>query len=68
MTDADLQYRRFKDLLARDLVARQDFDTAVARYDKAKAGVAQAKARIKVSQAGLANAQAALEYSYIRSP
>jgi RND family efflux transporter MFP subunit len=68
LTDADLQYRRFKDLLARDLVARQDFDTAVARYDKAKAGVAQAKARIKVSQAGLANAQAALEYSYIRSP
>ncbi|MBM4294372.1 MAG: efflux RND transporter periplasmic adaptor subunit [Deltaproteobacteria bacterium] len=68
LTDANLQHRRFKDLVARDLVARQDYDTAVARYDKAKAGVAQARARIKVSQAALANAQASLEYSYIRSP
>jgi len=68
LNDATLQYRRYKDLVARDLVARQDFDTAVARYDKAKAGVALAQARIKVSQAALANAQASLEYSYIRGP
>lgn len=68
LTDATLQYRRFKDLVARDLVSRQDYDTAVARYDKAKAGVALAQARIRVTQAALANAQAALEYSYIRSP
>ena len=66
--DARLQYRRFKTLVEKDLVARQDFDTAVARADKAKAGVAAAQARIAVARAALANAQAALEYTYIRSP
>ena len=68
LVDAELQYQRFKTLVEKDLVARQDFDTAVARYDKAKAGVASAQAHIKVMQASLANAQAALEYTYIRSP
>ena len=68
LADAALQHRRYKDLVAKDLVARQDYDTAVARHDKAKAGVASARARIKSAQAGLANAQVALEYSYIRSP
>jgi HlyD family secretion protein len=68
LVDARLQYRRYKTLVAQDLIARQDFDTAVARYDKAKAGVAAAQARIKVARAGLANAQASLDYSYIRSP
>ena len=68
LNDANLQYQRFKTLLARDLVARQDYDTATARRDKAAAGVAAAQARIRASQASLANAQAAVEYSYIRSP
>ena len=66
--DAGLQYRRYKTLVTQDLVAKQDFDTADARYKKAQAGVAAAQARIKVAQAGLANAQAALEYTYIRAP
>jgi len=68
LTDARLQYDRYKTLVAKDLVARQDYDTAVARLDKAKAGVAAARAHIKTTQAALANAQAAVEYSYIRSP
>jgi RND family efflux transporter MFP subunit len=68
LIDARLQFDRFKTLLARDLVARQDYDTAVARRDKAAANVAAAQARIMASRAALANAQAAVEYSYIRSP
>lgn len=68
LDDATLQHRRYKDLVARDLVARQDYDSALARYQKAQAGVASARAKIKTSQAALANAQAALEYTYIRSP
>ena len=68
LTDAKLQYDRFKTLVRQDLVARQDFDSAAARYQKAQAQVANAQAQIRASQAGLANAQAALEYSYIRSP
>jgi RND family efflux transporter MFP subunit len=68
LTDARLQYDRFKTLVKQDLVARQDFDSAAARYQKAQAQVANSQAQIRASQAGLANAQAALEYSYIRSP
>jgi RND family efflux transporter MFP subunit len=68
LNDARLQYERYGHLVKQDLVARQDYDSAVARYDKAKAALAAAAARIKVSQANLANAQAALEYTYIRSP
>jgi RND family efflux transporter MFP subunit len=65
---SSLQYQRYKSLWEQDLVARQDYDTALAKYQKAQAGVADAQARIKVSQAGLANAEASLEYTYIRSP
>jgi len=68
LVDARLQYQRYKTLVDQDLIPKQDFDTAVARYDKAKAGVAAAQARIKVAQAGLANTRASLEYSYIRGP
>lgn len=68
LTDAKLQYERFQTLVKQDLVARQEFDSAVARYHKAQAQVANARALIRANQAGLANAQAALEYSYIRSP
>jgi HlyD family secretion protein len=67
-TDAELQYQRYRTLRAKDLVAQQDLDTAVARYDKAKAGVGGAQARINVAKANLASAQASLEYTYIRSP
>ncbi|MCX5893932.1 MAG: efflux RND transporter periplasmic adaptor subunit, partial [Deltaproteobacteria bacterium] len=68
LVDAELQHKRYKTLVEKDLVARQDFDTAVARYKKAQAGVSSAQAHIKVAQAAEANAQASLEYSYIRSP
>jgi RND family efflux transporter MFP subunit len=68
LVDARLQYERFKTLVQQDLVARQDFDSALARYQKAQAQVAGAQAQIRASQANLANTQAALEYSYIRSP
>jgi len=68
LTDAKLQYQRFKTLVDQDLISRQDFDIAVARYKKGKAGVLSARARILTAQAGLAEAQAALGYSYIRSP
>ncbi|MFZ2089498.1 MAG: efflux RND transporter periplasmic adaptor subunit, partial [Desulfobaccales bacterium] len=68
LTDAQLQYQRFKTLVGQDLVSRQDFDIADARLKKARAGVASAQARIRTAQAALAETQAALGYSYIRSP
>ena len=66
--DAELQYQRTKTLVRQDLISRQDYDIAEARYKKAQAGVASAQAAIRTAQAGQAEAQAALEYSYIRSP
>jgi RND family efflux transporter MFP subunit len=68
LTDARLQYERFKTLVQQDLVARQDYDAATARHQKAQAQVAGAQALIHVYQAALANAQATLEFTYIRSP
>jgi RND family efflux transporter MFP subunit len=68
LTDARLHYQRMKNLLRQDLVSREDYDVAEARYKKAQAGVASAQAAIRTAQAGLAEAQASLEYSYIRSP
>jgi RND family efflux transporter MFP subunit len=68
LTDARLQYERFQTLVRQDLVPRQDYDAAAARYQKAQAQVAGAQAQIRVSQAALANAQATLEFTYIRSP
>ena len=68
LTDAALQYRRYKTLVAQDLISRQDYDAAEARYKKAKAAMRSAQAHIRTVQAALAQAQASLEYSYIRSP
>jgi RND family efflux transporter MFP subunit len=68
LTDAQLQYQRYKALVDQDLISRQDFDAADARYKKAQAGVASAQARIHTTRAALAESQASLGYSYIRSP
>jgi RND family efflux transporter MFP subunit len=68
LTDAQLQYQRYKTLVAQDLISRQDFDIADARFKKAQAGVASAQARIRTTRAALTEAEATLGYSYIRSP
>lgn len=68
LREASLQHERYSLLVRQDLVSRQDYDAALARYQKAQAGVAGAQARLKASREALANVQASLEYSYIRSP
>jgi RND family efflux transporter MFP subunit len=68
LTDARLNYSRLKQLLAQNLVSRQDHDAAEARYQKAVAAVANARAAIKSSAAALDEAQTAVEYSLIRAP
>jgi len=68
LEDAAVNYRRFKELVAADLVSRQDFDAAEARYKKAQAAVTAATANIKAAKAALAKAQTELEYTLIRGP
>ncbi len=68
LKDARLQYDRLKTLLAQNLISRQDFDAATARYQKAVAGVANGRANISAATAALDEARTAVEYSLIRAP
>ncbi|MDD3580520.1 MAG: efflux RND transporter periplasmic adaptor subunit [Desulfobacca sp.] len=68
MADAEVNYRRYRDLVAVDLVSRQDFDAAEARYKKAQAAVTSALANINAARAALAKAQTEVEYTLIRGP
>lgn len=66
--DAHLNFTRQQALIKADLIARQDFDTAQARYHKSLAAVEAARSSIRAAQAALAEAQTALEFSLIRAP
>lgn len=66
--EAGLLFRRLQQLLAQDLVAQQEFDTAETRYRRAVAAVANARANIKAAAAAQEEAQTAVEYSLIRAP
>jgi len=66
--DATLAYNRAKDLVAKGFIAKADFDTAEARYQKAVAGVAASEAAVKANIAALRAAEVAIEYTLIRAP
>jgi RND family efflux transporter MFP subunit len=68
LVDATLNYKRMEELVAADLVARQDFDAAQARYKKAIAAVSLAQANINAALAAQAKAQTEVEYTVIRGP
>jgi RND family efflux transporter MFP subunit len=68
LRDATLSFNRNKELLSRGVVARQAYDSALARYEKASAAVAAAEAAVKASTAALEGAEVLLEYTLIRAP
>jgi RND family efflux transporter MFP subunit len=68
LNDARISFERQKQLLARELIAKSDYDTAEARYKKAIALLASAEASTKASQAALQGAEVSLEYTRIRAP
>ncbi|EFL49535.1 efflux transporter, RND family, MFP subunit [Solidesulfovibrio fructosivorans JJ]] len=68
LTDAKLNYRRMKKLVAGDYVARSDHDAAKARLDKAEAALKQAKANLAARSEALKEAQAQLEYTDLEAP
>jgi RND family efflux transporter MFP subunit len=61
LRDATLAYDRNRELLAKGVIARATYDTVLARYEKATAGV-------KAAQAALTGARVSLEYTLIRAP
>jgi RND family efflux transporter MFP subunit len=68
LVDAGRAYRRASDLLAQKFVSQATVDTALARYNKARAAVASANASIAAAQANVRSAQVALDQTMIRAP
>lgn len=68
LKDADVAYRRARDLLAQKFVAQSAVDTAQARYNRALAALASAKAQLVAAQAAARAAQVAVEQTIIRAP
>jgi RND family efflux transporter MFP subunit len=66
--ETSLTYNRDKQLIAKGVISRSQYDTSEARFLRAKASVAAAEAGIKVSSAALQGAKVALEYSLIKAP
>lgn len=66
--DAELSFKRYRDLLSEGAVSKADFDAAQARYLKAGAAVAGARANIRAASAALDTARVSVEFTYIRAP
>lgn len=68
LEDADLQFKRNKELLDRGFLSRAEYDTSKARLDKAKAAVDSGNAQVKAASAALEIANASVNYTLIRAP
>lgn len=68
LVDARRNFNRQKELIAQGIIAQADYDTAEARYNKAKAGMAGADSAVRAAAAALQGADVAVEYTLIRAP
>jgi HlyD family secretion protein len=68
LVDARNGYRRATGLLAQHFISQATVDTALARYDKARATVAGMNAAIAAAEANALAAQVALDQTMIRAP
>jgi RND family efflux transporter MFP subunit len=68
LEEAERALKRSRELLERKFVSQAAHDTAIARYDKARATVAGYKAAIAVAQANFRAAEVAVEQTLIRAP
>lgn len=66
--DAKLNYDRMKRLSEQTVVARSEFDLAVARFRKAQGNLENAKRALAARRAGLEEARAQVEYTVVRAP
>lgn len=66
--EAERNFNRSRDLLAKNFVSQAAHDAAVSRYEKAKSALAGYKASIAVAQANFRSAQVAVEQTLIRAP
>ncbi len=68
LRDAQSSYQRSLELFQQKFISEAALDTARARYDKAKAGIASLEAAIGVAEANARQAEVALEQTLIRAP
>ncbi|MBL0226417.1 MAG: efflux RND transporter periplasmic adaptor subunit [Geobacteraceae bacterium] len=68
LVDAELSFKRQKELLRLGIVSRSEYDAAEARFKRAAASVSAAEAGIRSSVASLDGASINLDYSLIRAP
>ena len=68
LADATLSYNRNKELVSAGYVAKAEFDSADARYKRAKAATQANKAAVSNSQAALRGAEVTLDYANLRAP
>lgn len=68
LKEATLNLERNKALLARGVIPKSIYDSALARYEKAVAAVEAAEATFKATLASLEGANISLEYTSIRAP
>jgi RND family efflux transporter MFP subunit len=68
LEDVSRIYHRNKELSARGIIPRAEYDTSEARYLKTQASLAAAEAGVSVGLATLQAAQVAVEYTLVRAP
>ncbi|MGD0274933.1 MAG: efflux RND transporter periplasmic adaptor subunit [Syntrophales bacterium] len=68
LDDATLTYDRYRRLRKDAAISQSQFDTAEARWRRAKAGVSAAKSSIGISKAALHTTDILVDYSLIRAP
>ena len=68
LSDATLSYNRSKELVAAGYIAKSEFDSADARFKRAKAGAQANQAAVSNSRAALKGAEVTLDYANLRAP
>ena len=66
--NAQREYERYKQLIAKDYVSRSDYEAVETRYRRAVEGVKASEAVVHAGEAALQNAEASLDYTLIRAP
>jgi RND family efflux transporter MFP subunit len=68
LREAEQNLKRSRDLAGKAYISEAALDTAIARFDKARAGVQSNEASLAVAQASLKVAEVALAQTLIRAP
>lgn len=68
LADAELGLRRARELAEKNFISTSAVDTALARFNKAKASIETLKAQIQVAEANLRATTVAFEQTLIRAP